>query len=271
MHRFFSGHEPVLWTSGVFAAMALMGCNNVPTFPQYGPDAAIECGEEGLTCPSSEVCLQGHCYAMCTATSCGPLENCVGGICIPFTGDAGFDVGMDTPPDPCTGVTCVAPTPVCVRGGCVACTIDDSGCGGGTPICRVSRNDCVSFASGAVCEPCNTTADCTGGATCQVIGTIAPERVCLLPCGAGCANGTTCDTALDACRPASAASCFQYLASIAAAPCTADTECAPNGASFEEGLFAGSCNPGTGTCRFPCGVPGDCVSGVCDTASGFCM
>lgn len=272
MRRFFSsGLTPTLVSMGIASALSALGCDNVPTFPQYGPDAAIECGEEGLTCPSSEVCLSGHCYAMCSASSCGPREACVGGICIPFAGDAGLDAGSDTPPDPCLGVTCLAPTPVCSRGTCVACTLDESGCGGGTPICRVSRNDCVAFATGNTCEPCNTSADCTGGGTCQVIGTMAPERVCLPPCGASCANGTTCDTALESCRPSSTASCFQYLATNAAAACDADADCAPAGASFDEGLFAGSCNPATSTCRFPCGVPADCVSGVCDTPSGFCM
>lgn len=248
--------------------LPLAACSNVPVFPQYGPDAAIECGEEGLSCPSGEVCLQGYCYASCTATSCGPRESCVGGICVPLTGDAGTDAGRDAPtpdvpPDPCEGVTCDGATPFCSGGTCVPCTLTDEACGGATPICLVARNSCVA-GTGTICQPCNDNFDCAGGATCEVLGTVAVERVCLPPCGA-CPTGTTCVGAV--CRPVSAASCFQYNAFLAGATCAADADCAPNGATVSEGLFNGSC---AGTCRFPCGLPTDCPSGVCD-ASGFCL
>ena len=49
--------------------------------------------------------------------------------------------------------------------------------------------------------------------------------------------------------------------------CTTDAECAPNGANADEGLFTGSCS---GTCRFPCGVGTDCLSGMCNV-SGYCQ
>jgi hypothetical protein len=250
------------------------GCANVPTFQQYGPDAAIECGSEGLSCPSGEVCLEGHCYASCTTTSCGPRESCVGGICIPLAGDAGVDGGrdappQDTPPDPCIGVTCTAPTAVCLGGSCVACTLTEGVCGAAAPICLVARNTCVAFGGGTSCQPCNMDVDCTGGATCEVLGVAAPERVCLLPCGAGgvCGSGTVCDTTLNVCRPASGGTCYQQLAAQTGLTCTTDAECAPNGANADEGLFTGSCS---GTCRFPCGVGTDCLSGVCNV-SGYCQ
>ena len=268
MFRLPASSAEIGWSTAIlaaFAAMLVEGCSNAPVFPQFRPDAAIECGQEGLSCAATEVCLEGHCYAMCSATGCGPRESCVGGICVPFAGDAGTDAGRDTPPDPCEDVVCEAPTPVCSRGTCVACDLDESSCGGLAPICRVSRNECVSFIDGSFCEPCNTTADCTGGLTCTVIGVAAAERVCLAACGS-CPTGAACDTALDACRPSLNATCFQWRAS--GATCAADADCTANGATIDEGLFPGSC---AGTCRLPCGTATDCPSGACDGASGFCM
>lgn len=259
--------------SSLVFVLLVPACSNVPTFPQFGDDAGIECGREGLECPSGEVCLSGHCYASCTTTSCGPLESCVSGICVPRTGDGGMDAGRDAPmvdaPDPCAGVTCDGATPYCRRGVCVPCTevMTEEQCGLGTPICQVSRNTCVGGTTGALCEPCNDAPDCTEGRLCVSIGTTALERVCLPACAAGCPTGTACDTGLGACRPVNNASCLQLLASRAGTTCTTDDECAPFGATLDDGLFVGSC---AGTCRFPCGSGTDCVSGTCDGATGFC-
>lgn len=262
MHRTLALLAPVL--------SLIAGCNNVPTFPVYGDDAGIECGEEGLTCPSGEVCLQSHCYAMCTATSCGPLETCTMGVCVPrmLGTDAGSDTPpQDVPPDPCMDVTCTGATPYCRRGVCVPCTEvpSEEQCGAGTPICLVARNTCVAFAAGGTCEPCNDSTDCAGGRTCTALGDTALERVCLPSCMGGCPRGTECDAGLSLCRPAAAATCFHFRA--VGATCTADSDCAPNGATIDDGLFVGAC---AGTCRYPCGLPSDCPVGTCNSSTGFC-
>jgi len=257
-------------------ALLLSACSGLPSFPRFDDDAGIECGVEGLSCESGEVCLMGQCVPGCTATSCGPLETCSMGVCVPRPSgmDAGLDAPpsdappSDAPPDPCSLVECSGSTPYCRRGTCVPCTevSTEEQCGGGTPICLVARNTCVAFVSGGLCEPCNENADCVGG-TCTRIGVTAFERVCLPSCGAGCPAGTECDAGLDVCRPAAQASCFQLRAALAGQSCSVAEDCAPNGATFDDGLFAGTC---IGTCRFPCGVSADCPSGSCNPSSGLC-
>ena len=252
-------------------ALGLGACTTLPTFPEYGDDAGVECGTDGADCPSGEVCLQGRCVAACTASSCGPLETCAMGVCVPraMGTDAGVDAPpRDTPPDPCMGVTCGDGTPYCRRGECVACTEvpGEEQCGGGTPICLVARNTCVAFAAGSICEPCNENADCVGG-VCTNLGITALERVCLPRCMASCPAGTECDEALDVCRPAAAASCFQFRAALTGLACSGPEDCAPRGATFDDALFTGTC---TGTCRYPCGVSADCPVGSCNPTNGLC-
>src|SRR5262249_16672477 len=153
-----------------------------------GFDAGIECdAESGDGCGSGEVCIQGRCYAECTASSCGPGETCVEGVCRGFAGDAGRDGGAgapapDGPPDRCATTGCTAPTPYGRAGICVACMTRDD-CPPGAPICDTAIGACVAFdPSITECAPCNRDLDCPSGSCVVRDG----EQVCLVSPAVGC-------------------------------------------------------------------------------------
>lgn len=256
-----SGVLPFLFLSG----LAVVGCGpSVPTFPHYGLDAGIECDDEN-ECGSGEVCLQGRCYDECTATSCGPGETCMGGVCRGLMGDAGRDGGSDAPapdvpPDPCSGLGCVAPTPFCIAGTCVACLTRDD-CPPGAPICDESVGRCVAFDAGIpVCAPCNRDLDCPAG-TCQMLGS---EHVCLVA-----PSGTTCPAGFEAsgavCVPSIGQTCRSYRLAVGGVACTAAAECVPLGVTPNPGLCTGG-----GTCGYLCGTPTDCPAALPTCPDGFC-
>lgn len=259
------------------AALALCACvsgcgPSVPTFPEYGLDAGIEC-DEHQSCPTGEVCIQGRCYDECTASSCGPGESCVEGVCRGFSGDAGRDAGRDAPPtdappDPCTTAGCAAPTPYCIAGTCVTCETQ-ADCGGLTPICDLARGNCVAVeTANPICAPCNNDFDCLGAGTCTMLdGGSFRERVCLPPATAGCPTGMT--TMGSSCVPALGATCRNYLTARQRIACTTAADCAPLGAVSGEDFDPSICP--AAVCLFPCGVAADCPPGLsaCD-ASFYC-
>jgi hypothetical protein len=259
------------------------GCDSsVPTFPDVGYDAGIECGDEDLgDCASSEVCLQGRCYPRCgDENPCGPLEQCSSqGVCVAGTTDAGPppDAG---PPDPCDTVTCEDPTPFCRAGICLACESRDQ-CGGATSVCDVARGTCVAFRP-TVCAACNVDADCNGDPPAdpplRCLARSAPdptERVCVAPCAADmtCPVGFACEPGSMLCVPRLGFSCTGLRAALDATPCADDAACAPAGATVDDGLFTGSCfDGGSGmlTCHAPCSTGGDCPSAMC-SPTFFCL
>lgn len=271
----------------VLVGCVLVGCGqSIPTFPHYGPDAGLECGDEesGLgECSGTEVCLQGHCYPRCSATSpCGPLEECsTSGVCVPRVSDAGMPDAP--PPDACTMAMCMAPTPYCRAGACLTCDRNGAAppqCGGGTPICDVGRGGCVAF-DAAPCAPCASDFDCMGAGlptmTCAARTEFA-EQVCLPTCTmpTDCPQGFTCDMAASVCVPAFG-TCTGFRAGVASRECPGgDADCAPVGATAMTGLFVGACFSDDGiapaTCHQPCGAGGDaeCPSGQTCMAGTFC-
>lgn len=267
--------------------LAIAGCeSSVPTFPPVGFDAGLECGEfdggDLGSCGSGEVCLQGRCYAECSASRpCGPREECSGeGVCVPRTSDAGGPVDSG-PPDPCDTVTCMDPTPFCRNAVCLGCeSRDQCGVGGSPPICDLARGTCVAFRP-ELCAPCNVDADCNGdpppdpALRCLTRGAGEPaERVCVPPCAAGgaCPMGLECDTGTMLCVPKFNFSCTGLRAALDGQACATDDGCAPLGATVFDGLFTGSCfdgGSGTPTCHVPCGTDGDCPTGSCN--GSYCI
>lgn len=263
-------------------ALTCLGCGpSVPVFEPIGRDAGLQCGSgTTLTCAATEVCLQGLCYERCSDSNpCGALETCSSeGVCVAGTHDGGRppDAG---PPDPCTAAMCMAPTAACRRGICLACDGSAPGeCGGASPICNVGRGTCVPFGP-RVCGPCNSDLDCEapGGPVGRCIERSAPEpteRVCLPTCegGALCPTGFSCEA--DVCVPRTGnGSCTGMVAALDDMPCAADSDCAPAGATFTDGLFTGACaDPtmtGTPTCHYPCGIAEDCPAGFSGCGADF--
>lgn len=262
-----------------------IGCDSgVPTFPPLAVDAGIECSDDQPCEDEDDVCLDGRCYTPCSMT-CGPMEVCMGGVCMRGAqADAGPpppDAGPPPPdayvPDPCDSTTCDGATPFCRAGVCLECETSTS-CGGAVPICDVALGRCVAFNAG-VCSPCNTNLDCRGmggenfGECVMRGGADEPlENVCLPTCTtmADCPAGYRCDGTH--CLPGGGASCTQQRAGIAMQACTADGDCAPVGATPANGLFTGSCQ--MDVCLIPCGMGSDCPASMtnCDTTlGGFCQ
>lgn len=274
-----SASAAILFGACLFAG----GCGpSLPTFPPLGPDAGPECSDEVPCEDEDDVCLDGRCYAPCTAT-CGPMEVCSRGVCMrgmpPDAGprDAGPpDTGPDAfVPDPCDSLMCTGATPECRAGVCLECE-DSSSCGGAVPICDVGRGQCVPYAP-ALCAPCNTNLDCRTMAgemlgECVLRGGADEplEKVCLATCAdtSECATGFRCDGAH--CVPAGGASCTQHRLALAGTTCRGDADCAPVGATAETGLVTGSCQT---TCLIPCGMATDCppsAANCSDAIGGFC-
>lgn len=265
------------WWALAWAVPCLVaaGCgDSVPSFPEVGRDAGLECGDfDGGsfgTCASGEVCLQGFCYEACSATNpCGPREECSSaGICVVSTTDAGPppDAG---PPDPCDTVTCEAPTPYCRAGTCLACE-GAADCNALAPVCDVARGECITFNVAGLCAACNADAECMAiDASYRCVARDAPlERVCLPSCeaGAACPLGFECEATSMRCVPRFNSSCTGLRRALDGTVCASDAECAPVGATATTGLFTGSCfddGRGTATCHAPCSMDGDCPAGTC--------
>lgn len=246
---------------------------SVPIFPRFERDTGLECGEEdsGLgECPGTQICLQNRCYARCSASSpCGPRETCsAAGVCVAGASDGGMPDAP--PPDACTAAMCMAPTPFCRAGICIACN-ETGGCGGPTPICDLGRGVCVSFAP-EVCAPCNNDMDCGGaGVPMRCVARDRPtERTCMPTCSMSseCPQGFSCEVAMGFCRPI-LGSCTGLRAALERRVCAGDADCAPVGADTSTGLFEESCfddrPPSSTTCHHPCGQDRDCPTGqMCD-------
>lgn len=272
-----------LWMlSAPFALTALQtACpGDPPVFPDPPVDAGIECSEE-VTCPTGQVCLSGHCFASCTATSCGPNEMCGAmGACIPRPPvDAG-------PPDaflpPDASLVCTRNceeeepfTPVCRFNLCFECQIAvDCAASSAGPVCNLGGGACTMQAR-AVCAPCDTDANCPAGNTClsREVSGQAFERVCVAPCGAGgaCEGGFVCETGN--CVPAAGATCTGYHAA-ASTPmpqaCLDASDCAPVGASILGIADNTQCNDGV--CQLACTAPSQCPTalGFTTCAAGVC-
>lgn len=149
-----------------------------------------------------------------TPGGAGGTTSGTGGTAPPPIGtDAGLDAGVDAGPPPCTGHSdCAAPTPFCVAGSCVECTIDG---------------------------------DCDAGESCDVVAhTCGPE------CTTGCSAPTpVCDTVTQTCVECLGASDCNAPTPFCATDhtcvaCLAHTDCPP---CFPPLVLTPCCNP-DGTC-----------------------
>lgn len=287
------------------------GCDGAPAVPPPpDPDFARECFGPGIDtgasmdggrprgCAENEVCIEGRCYARCTApTDCGPNETCSSsGVC---TTGARPDAGPRPdggPPSSCDEAMCASnevchpQADVCVE--CSEHTINAppgsrGACRSAAPICDIANGRCVGFEPRA-CAACNYETDCAAldgsfTATCvlrEVMG--VREHVCLLPCDGGgtCPAGLQCatvhnlanGTSVDVCVPPAEAPCTTWLAR--GTSCSEDADCAPLAAPASA-IFVGACDgemPATedggtatpGTCLQPCRTTDECM----DAAAG---
>jgi len=266
------------------------------------PPPAVDASAPLPGCPMGEVCLDHRCYPTCrNDDDCATSEQCdADGACVPRTRprpDAGpVDSG---PTDPCDGVVCMDPTPVCnsLTGVCQPCGLASTltSCNPRTQVCEIARGRCSAFDPATLsdtCAPCNASADCAGGATCLTRDTPV-ERVCVPSCDLAtpCPQGLTCN-ASGVCLPL-VGSCFEWRGAADGRGCANLAECAPIGAALTnvgcQGLAGGTsglceticstsadCPPNIdcfmGFCHKPtaCTVPADCAGGLMCAADGFC-
>ncbi len=275
---------------GLVAVVLLSACGeDLPSFPATPRDLGIECtstapaGDSGATpgtssgCASSEVCLQGRCYAGCSDDDdCASSEQCTRGVCASRSTPRP-DLGMPDAgtPDPCAAVTCSdTALPYCYprTGGCVQCRTSDD-CGAVAPVCDVAFGVCRTFVP-AQCAPCKLDADCTGA-----VGTFATrclqrdtphERVCVAQCASdgSCPQGTACNIDTNNCLPR-LTTCTTFFAASQMRACTADAECAPLGSTPDDFLFPGSCR--ASACAAPCGTAVECYSALQTCDGTFCV
>jgi len=266
------------------------GCDEAQT-PRTG---RAECevgaaGTPGTGCPGQQICLGGRCYEPCLSDSdCSRWERCASSVCVaattpkddggvPADGDADADVDGDADADldleivdggetDRDGDSCPCPAGYrCheVTGACVQCT----GAGQCTPqICDIGRGTCVDAAP-VQCAPCDPAiAGSCGLGSCVDRRPAVPEVVCLMPCAAGCGQGTACSA--ETCVPATGVSCSAWFSTSRGRSCVTGADCSPIG--FDE--TTAQC-ASDGFCSVTCVNDTSCPAGrTCDVvASNLCV
>jgi hypothetical protein len=250
-------------------------------------DAGVECTGESTGCSSGEVCVAGRCFVACTGDrQCSRFERCSDGRCMPAAArDGGLRDSGDT--DPCEGVTCEAPTPLChpPTGECVQC-LGMGDCAEPARICDIATGTCVAPAPRA-CAPCNVDSDCMAAkssfGSCQTLsvsgadGRRGQERVCVSPCTDGmCGQGFRC---MDGASCVPVGGCSASLAAADGRVCGGDDDCTPLGVQGEPGQCAlgpavdsGGTDAGAamGTCLQICGTATDCPAALNCADMRFC-
>lgn len=229
-----------------------------------------------LQCAASHYCSGGTCLAKkplgstCTTTSECASFNCVDGYCCN---------------SPCNGAcqACDVPT---LEGKCAPVS---PGAPHGTRTCTPSI---YCGAAGACSSSCTTHADCASGLIC-LGGTCTSKKLNGSSCLDGgecastnCVNGTCCDKPCfgecESCREVGAVGTCKLKPAFAT--------CGLTGCSGSFRVTAGTCSGSSNvcvpssitpcpdglkcadasSCKASCTSDGDCVTGVCDTATGKC-
>lgn len=242
-----AGSVGVINTSAVFGGTACSGANLASALCG-GCVADGECGGATPFCDLGP----NRCVACLDAAACEDsndctADSCSSGSCI----NAAVGIGTVCGVGVCNG-----------SGACVTC-VEDSQCGGASPICNVSINMCVGctadFGNGAATacpssdEPyCNL----TGGMMGQCGDCTMNSQ-----CGTG-HSGMFCNVATGACGD----SCTQDSDCASTEWCPQSGTCSPRAGNGDAVPAAAPLN---GECTGPNGARG-CVSAVCDVADDLC-
>jgi MYXO-CTERM domain-containing protein len=205
----------------------------------------------------------------CTTTGCPSGEICMGGTCVPMTGD-GMMCSPCTRGSDCSGGVCLRYPDG--RGYCGRSCSSSSECGpGGMCVPTTVGEQCVRFSGtmpscAAVPAGCRSDADCSATQRCNVAtGACEARPTTGAELGQPCSIGGDCRSGL-----CFAGTCSQSCDWLAPTSCPAGFYCS--------GEATGSCGPGTAVCV--AGSPGgggegaacasatDCASAYC--ASGVC-